>query len=361
MSDQATSSEGRFINAPLASDDEYQRVPNEWVRDTAIIGNALSILLYVRSHHESFDLTLEYTRRHMGLGRDAFLRARRQLESGGYLEVIRRRHPAGARDPLTGKSIGGAVIGLDFVTRDPRERKKPAIPKPVDNVPKPNDGKPALGSKLSTGAAKMLVKPKDGKPAEGLPAAGNQASDYLHLKEDKLKEDKSSSSSSSSSDGVAIDEVQMTGVGTLPENEDDSGQLTMAVEPGLAKALREVHSRLDVSLLLSRLADHGIDPLVLNLVLAATEAIFASPRPVGDPVAYLVGAIRREPYRWIKQAGGSGNEHWGPVVLGCDAGVHLYGTPRSDPWQMVCLRCGEERDGWREQRDAAKSTGQAAS
>jgi hypothetical protein len=34
VNNPATSSEGRFINAPLASDDEYQRVPNEWVRDT---------------------------------------------------------------------------------------------------------------------------------------------------------------------------------------------------------------------------------------------------------------------------------------------------------------------------------------
>ena len=355
MSDQATSSEGRFINAPLASDDEYQRVPNEWVRDTAIIGNALSILLYVRSHHESFDLTLEYTRRHMGLGRDAFLRARRQLEAGGYLEVIRRRHLAGARDPLTGKSIGGAVIGLDFVTRDPRERKKAGPPKPVDNLPKPNNGKPALGLKLSTGAAKMLVKPKDGKPAEGLPAAGNQASDYLHLKEDKLKEDKPSSSD------VAIDEVEVAGVAASPEDEGDSGPLAVVVESGLAKVLREVHSRLDASLLLSRLAELGIDPLALNLELAASEAIFASPRPVGDPVAYLVGAIRREPYRWIKQSGGTWNEHWNPAALSCDVGVHLYGTPRSDPWQMVCLRCGEERDGWREQRDADEASGRVAS
>ncbi len=353
-----TSSEGRFINAPLASDDEYQRVPNEWVRDTAIIGNALSILLYVRSHHESFDLTLEYTRRHMGLGRDAFLRARRQLEAGGYLEVIRRRHPAGARDPLTGKSIGGAVIGLDFVTRDPRERKKPAVPKPVDNVPKPNDGKPALGSKLSTGAAKMLVKPKDGKPAEGLPAAGNQTSDYLRLKEEKLKEDKPSSSSSSD---VVINEVKVAAVAASPEDEDDSGPLAVVIEPGLAKVLREVHSRLDASLLLSRLAELGIDPLALNLELAASEAIFASPRPVGDPVAYLVGAIRREPHRWIKQPGGTGNEHWSPAAMSCDAGVHLYGTPRSDPWQMVCLRCGQEREGWRDERDAGEASGRAAS
>ena len=356
MSYPDTSSEGRFINAPLASDDEYQRVPNEWVRDTTIIGTALSILLYVRSHHESFDLTLEYTRRHMGLGRDAFLRARRQLEAGGYLEVIRRRHPAGARDPLTGKSIGGAVIGLDFVTRDPRERKKAGPPKPVDNLPKPNDGKPALGSKLSTGAAKMLVKPKDGKPAEGLPAAGNQTSDYLHLKEDKLKEYKSSSSFD-----VVIDEVQVAGVAALPDDEDDSGPLAGVVEPGLAKALREVHSRLEASLLLSRLAEQGIDPLILNLELAASEAIFASPRPVGDPIAYLVGAIRREPYRWIKQPVGT-SQGWGKSPsLNCETDVHLYGTPRSDPWQMVCLRCGEERDGWRKQRDAAEGSGTVAS
>ena len=147
----------------------------------------------------------------------------------------------------------------------------------------------------------------------------------------------------------------------MPEDEGDSGPLAEVVEPGLAKVLREVHSRLDASLLLGRLAELGIDPLALNLELAASEEIFASPRPVGDPVAYLVGAIRREPYRWIKHLSGTTSAPGKPPALSCEADGHLYGTPRSDPWQMVCLRCGEEREGWRDERDAAVASGRAAS
>jgi hypothetical protein len=333
--------ESEFVRPEFLFEVEFGQFRNWWARDKRIAGNPFSILMYLVSHDRNFRVTQQSAMNELGFGRQAFIAARRRLEAAGFLRVDEHRLPRGAKDE-SGLPVGGHRM-LIFTVLDPA---KPATrQKALTNT----------GMQASVDFVPRLSESEPEPVDNSEPYAQNPTQGFVPLKEDQAKENQSSSD-----EPVAVVEA-VDVVAASPEDEDDSGPLAVDVEPGLAKVLREVHSRLDASLLLSRLAKLGIDPLALNLELAASVAIFASPRPVGDPVAYLVGAIRREPYRWIKQPSGAGNEHWSPAVLSCDAGVHLYGTPRSDPWQMVCLRCGEERDGWREQRDADEASGRAAS
>lgn len=70
---------------------------------------------------------------------------------------------------------------------------------------------------------------------------------------------------------------------------------------GLANLLREVHPRLDGTLLVRRLVEIStlrVD--TLDLERAAAEIITGSARAVGDPVAYVARSIQREPWRWVK-------------------------------------------------------------
>jgi hypothetical protein len=119
---------------------------------------------------------------------------------------------------------------------------------------------------------------------------------------------------------------------------------------GVEMSLRDVDSRLDLSQIRRRLTDAGIDESRVDVLAAASFVLAAAARPVGDPSAYVAAAIIREPARWP----------WVPVAVSgrgpaprqsmCELEGHRY----VDEYRMQCVRCGEERQGWRDERYAAE-------
>jgi hypothetical protein len=235
--------ESRFIRKSLPITKDFSMVRNWWLRRTEVAGNPISLYLYLLSHDEDYTITLKRAMTDLGMGRTAFTSARRALEAIGMLTTETVRHPAGTVD-AGGRSLAGQVVRVDFVLQDPVEPQRSLKTK---------------GSGLDVGFVHQSFEPAPGsvdnshsdKQFESdVPDSTdvrNLTSGSVHVKEDQVKENQSSSSSSSSD--VAIDEVEVAAVAASPEDEDDSGPLAVDVEPGLAKALREVHSRLDASTL----------------------------------------------------------------------------------------------------------------
>ncbi len=136
--------------------------------------------------------------------------------------------------------------------------------------------------------------------------------------------------------------------GGEPESEPlDVQQLFWA---GVEMSLRDVDSRLDLSQIRRRLTDAGVDESRVDVPAAASFVLAAAARPVGDPSAYVAAAIIREPARWpwVPVAVSSGTT--APRQSMCDREGHRY----VDEYRMQCVRCGEERQGWRDDRYAAE-------
>ncbi|MBX9639060.1 MAG: helix-turn-helix domain-containing protein [Mycobacteriaceae bacterium] len=119
---------------------------------------------------------------------------------------------------------------------------------------------------------------------------------------------------------------------------------------GVEVSLRDLDSRLGLSQIRRRLTDAGVDESRVDVPAAASFVLAAAARPVGDPSAYVAAAIIREPARWpwVPVAGSSGTN--APRQSICEREGHRY----VDEFRMQCVRCGEERQGWRDDRYAAE-------
>ena len=140
----------------------------------------------------------------------------------------------------------------------------------------------------------------------------------------------------------------VAGVGVKRDSEPpDVYQLFWA---GVEVSLHDVDARLDLSQIRRRLRDAGVDESRVDVPAAASFVLAAAARPVGDPSAYVAAAIIREPARWpwVPVAGSSRVP--APRQSMCELEGHRY----VDEFRMQCVRCGEERQGWRDDRYAAE-------
>jgi|GEM_PF-3369529 len=119
---------------------------------------------------------------------------------------------------------------------------------------------------------------------------------------------------------------------------------------GIEASLRELDARLSLSEILRRLSDAGVDGERVDVPAAAAFVLSASARPVGDPSAYVAAAIIREPARWPWAPMSAARGASTPRQSMCELEGHRY----VDEFRMQCVRCGEEREGWRDERYAAE-------
>lgn len=141
-------------------------------------------------------------------------------------------------------------------------------------------------------------------------------------------------------------------------DEGESVDLRVLLRAGIEVSLRELDARLKPSEILRRLSDAGVDGERVDIPTAASFALGASVRPVGDPSAYVAAAIIREPTRWPWSAlPGAGETGGGPRRSTCELEGHRY----LDEFRMQCVRCDEERPGWREERYANEHSPAVAS
>lgn len=358
------SGQQRFINSPLELDRHFTQVPNWWVRDERIGGNALAILLYVRSHDPSYPLTLDFVRGELGLGRTAFASAREQLEAAGYLEVEIRRHPAGAIDGATGRSIGGLIAGSDFRIVDPgpseryerRMRKRSAASagtaEDVDNSDEGEPPAPTIPVDNPVISGKALIAPSARNQATDDPTSDDPATDnqHTHKKNKKIK-------------NTNLQEHQSSSPGEAERYDDDSES---AVRLDAHELAGLTALNINAAELVRRLQEAGIDPAGVWLHTAAAEICASSPRDLGNPAAYVARSIVNERTRWARSASADTSSRstdtaiarqprpWAstaPLMANqvCAQQGHRYAP--EDIYRKYCARCSEIREGWEQDAD----------
>lgn len=335
---------GEFLRPEFAFEREFGQFRNWWARDKRIVGNAFSLLIYLVSHDRNFRVTQKRAQGELGLGRDAFLVARRKLEQAGFLTVTEHRYAAGAVDE-NGRPIGGHRQVI-FTLQDPEQPQNQAD----RHGENPNAENPLRASRPSKCDVQSVNLDSSDSPSphgaeESMASAGNPTQAFPSLKEDQPQEDQQSSSSR--------DAGRFAAASCQCASDEEDG-LDGYVE-GTATLFRELHHRLDLRRLLEKLGtDRRLNICAIDLERAAAEVIGRSARPVGDPVAYLATAISREPGRWAKvqQAeeavvSATPSAKRPPTIAECDAAGHRW----IGSWNECCAICGAERDGWRDQRD----------
>lgn len=401
--------ESEFVRPQLTFETEFGQYRNWWARDTRIGGNAFTILMYLLSHKQDFRITQSKAQMDLELGRDAFLAARRRLENAGFLKVHEHRYPAGTVT-ADGRAIGGQRrIVFELLDpeapeklRRPSTNSQPGLSAPVANVTSESpheywdeasadyplrlsdevDEVPGEASadnplrlsddQFGTDSDAPLDEVPDGaldgSVSDGFVSedsesgakatAGNPALGFPRLKEDQVKKTKSSSSDVSAS---------TTAVVSPPDDDED----VVVIDRGLETLLAELHPRLDVHRLVSRLGrDYPALALhTLDLGLAASEIVTGASRRIGDPVAYVATSIIAEPGRWVKTGlldePASIDDPFParrelprrpPTAAECaEAGHQWFGL-----WMEACRVCGGEREGWREDRDGQTSGKESA-
>jgi hypothetical protein len=141
---------------------------------------------------------------------------------------------------------------------------------------------------------------------------------------------------------------------SIAGEEREAVDLQRLLRAGIEVSLRELDARLNLSEILRRLSDAGVNGERVDVPAAAAFVLSAAARPVGDPSAYVAAAIIREPARWPWHAlPSTGVPAAGPARSTCELQGHRY----LDEFRMQCVRCHQERPGWREERYAADGDG----
>lgn len=148
--------ESEFVRPELTFEREFGQFRNWWTRDRRVVGNPLSIYLYLLSHRRDYTITQARAQRDLGLGKDAFLAARRRLESAGYLSAETMRWPAGATDD-TGRKVGGQPRKLVFHVLDPA--------RDASCAGDAEEEKPVAGRATSAGEAASVIRRPGATPA----------------------------------------------------------------------------------------------------------------------------------------------------------------------------------------------------
>jgi hypothetical protein len=369
--------ETEFVRPELAFERDFLQVRNWWVRDKRIVGNASSIFFYLLSHRSDFRVTQSKVMRDLGLGKDAYLAARRKLEAAGYLEVVVHRYAPGEVDEL-GAPIGGQKW-TELIVCDPeapaellpfeRHRSTDAdapemkVGASADIPPRAPSG---MGESPPQPSAEMPRWPSPGLVPAGeagesprdrcsKPSAEDPSPDHPPLKQDQAQEHSSSSLAFTT---IAGREHRAT---ATPDDDESVAESDSA----LAERLAALDSRLRLGELLDRLAQHHPEVAigVIDLSRAADDILGAAPRRVGNPVAYVASSLAAEPWRWVRTEDfdrvGSATAKSAsqpertprrpPTGAECAAAGHRW----IGEFDESCAWCGSERPHWRDDRDAA--------
>ncbi|TYL50409.1 hypothetical protein [Agromyces mariniharenae] len=370
--------ETEFVRPELAFERDFLQVRNWWVQDKRIVGNPASIFFYLLSHRADFRVTQSKVMRDLGLGKDAYLAARRKLQAAGYLEVVVHRYAPGEVDE-NGAPIGGQKW-TELIVCDPEppaelralvdrrpvesggERMKP--PALADNPPRPAESveasqseasaeKPPWPSPLESAAAEYEEIPRD-HWAEAL--AEHPAPGHPPLKQDQVKQHSSSSVLKVTTDGRDVEAA------AAPPDEDTGGAW---FDQGTADRLARLDARLDLRELVDRLnrSHPNVAVELIDLPRAVDDVLGAAPRRVGNPVAYVASSLAAEPWRWVRTDAVDGlgfvatnssaqpqrEARRPPTVAECTAAGHRW----IGEFDECCARCGIDRPNWRDDRDVA--------
>ncbi len=92
---------GKLIRVKLPFERDFTQVPNSWIRDRRPSWTARAILVFLLSHTDGFEVTIETLATYSEMGADGVRTAVKQLERYGYLKRYRRREK--------GRLVGGTI------------------------------------------------------------------------------------------------------------------------------------------------------------------------------------------------------------------------------------------------------------
>jgi len=340
--------DSEFHRPEFTFEKEYGQFRNWWARDRRLVGNPFSILMYLVSHSRDYTITQQQAKRDLGLGKTAFLAARRTLEEAGFLLAEHTRYPAGTVD-AENRPIGGHQR-IIYRLLDP---ENPTPQPKADNQPRLSDELEPMDNR-SVGAENREITGwySDSQPkADNRPRVSGFDPDPVDNSEAKaenpppgfrpFKEDQETEGNSSSSDGEWWGDAA-----AAPPEEDHDDVLGVDSDLGVGDRLRQRWPFFDHSALLAALDAAGVVTGGLRPIeeIAAEVLIgrAVSPRAV---TTYVSTAIVSEPWRWARQpeappaAGAPRASRWD-----CSRDGHDWGpTVWAEIDRCVCTRCDEVR------------------
>ena len=346
--------QGEFLRDELAIDREFSMVRNWWVRYPKIVGNPLSIYLYIRSHKAGYRLTQASVREKLGLGKDAFLKARRTLEEHGFLELVQFVYPAGSRDGEGRPNGGHRLVQFRLLdpTTPPEMRALADAPEAkAENPPRVSvacgqakeENPPRLSTRASMeakaenppwlvphqdGAEAMEENPPRVSEACGQAKAGNPTLGFPPLKENQDKENQDQSSS--------VNDVTPGAVAASPDD-DDSDLSSWFVDLG-AGLSQLAGVRVDARAVLERIARQHANIPRFDLAAASVEVLKRA-RISGTPIkhrdGYVASALSADLATFVRNFPITATPTSAPVVRPVQSG---FGTTAN-----VALRTCEER------------------
>lgn len=326
----------QIVRPRLAFEREFGQHRNWWVRDSRLTGNALSVLLYLLSHDDSRMPTQTDARKHLGLGKDAWISAKKRLLEAGFIVEVRDRYPHGFRD-ATGRPKGGQKRYRLFL-QDPEPGYSIAEHLAVLELDEPYESFLAANESNRVGFSEADeetpghvdggLSAVGGQPASGNPkAADNPPS----LKEEKTRLGLVGSTDSS---------IQPTNQ-TTRDADVDARLEALVPRCGLTLAAlrREVQGRVDLS---------GID-----VVKATQDTLLRATSRVEKPASYVASVIVRHPENWpicgdgtapFDPAGPADAFVAEPHAAACARGEHWWGaTGLPEIERSHCVDCGQPR------------------
>jgi Helix-turn-helix domain len=147
-----------------------------------------------------------------------------------------------------------------------------------------------------------------------------------------------------------IDEDLYLGLGR-PDHDDDDD---FGIDEVTSRVLRGLDERINPIVLVGRLRADGVDTGRLNLLRASTEVWSRHKGRIADPIAYLAKAIEADCTNpdWALARPGRGPVSTSGGAVTADKICEAHGHTFVGTYDEICGRCGEERPGWRDDRDA---------
>lgn len=319
-------------------DREIQTVRSWWITDPRLVGNPLSILMYLRlvavdvRHHRRPSMPSQTeAMNELGLGEHAWVTGKRKLMAAGFLLEIRDRFPSDhihlqrdERGRILKRVPRGGQKRYQLRLRDP----KPGFECPVEdavmeldcpyeewvaNLPDPGSGfsgpGTAPGSGLSRAGEEPQVAPAPGFPDPTAPALGFP--DPLIGRQERTGQEglegitppvhsRPHGDSRANADVASPPALTVTSRSDTNPRQVRAAGAAAPMDPSAVDAeLRDIHPTLSVQAFVDELGDR-VDVQTVDLVLASREVLARAKNRIGYAPSYVAVSILKTPGRWAR-------------------------------------------------------------